>query len=89
MRSKRTGFCEKTGQERYLRPCVCCRSEGDTKMTSRNLQPRLERREESILPTTEDKVILVQYLESDGRVVSTLEVKVPGVPQPFKKTRRW
>jgi hypothetical protein len=59
-------------------------------MTSKNLARRLERLEDSVLPASEEPLVLkIISVSSDGeRVDSGIAFKVPVVPKPFQK-KRW
>ena len=59
-------------------------------MITRNLERRLERLEDSLLPVLEEPLVLRIILVSpDGQQVdSGMEFKVPAVQKPFKKGRR-
>jgi hypothetical protein len=52
------------------------RSEGDTLMTNRNLPRRLERLEERLLPPSEEKVLIVNLVSTDGETVGTKEFTI-------------
>jgi hypothetical protein len=53
------------------------RSEGDTLMpTTRNLSRRLERLEARLVPKSEERVLIVQFVSQDRQVVGTKEFKL-------------
>jgi hypothetical protein len=65
------------------------RSEGDRLMpTTRNLSRRLERLEARLVPTSEERVLIVQFISQDRQIVGTKELKLFAGP-PLKRNRRW
>jgi hypothetical protein len=58
-------------------------------MTSKNLARRLERLEARLLPGTEERVIILNFVSADGEVVGTKEFRQAEDRRPIKRNRRW
>jgi hypothetical protein len=58
-------------------------------MTNKTLARRLERLEERLLPATEERVLILNFISADGEVVGTKEFKLSSDRRPIKRSRRW
>jgi hypothetical protein len=58
-------------------------------MTNKTLARRLERLEARLLPATEERVLLLNFITADGEIVGTREFKLSTDPRPIKRNRRW
>ncbi len=58
-------------------------------MTNKNLSRRLERLEARLLPATEERVLILNFVSADGEVVGTKEFRRSEDRRPIKKNRRW
>jgi hypothetical protein len=58
-------------------------------MTTRNLARRLERLEARLLPATEERVLILNFITADGEIVGTREFKLSTDPRPIKRNKRW
>ncbi len=60
----------------------------DSKMTNKTLSRRLERLEARLLPATEERVLVLDFISADGEVVGTKEFRRSEDRRPIKKNRR-
>ncbi len=58
-------------------------------MTSKNLARRLERLEAQLLPATEERIFILNFITADGEIVGKREFKFSTDRRPTKKNRRW
>ena len=58
-------------------------------MTNKNLSRRLERLEARLLPATEERVLILNFVSADGEVVGTKEFRRSIDRRPIKRNRRW
>ena len=58
-------------------------------MTNKTLARRLERLEARLLPTTEERVLILNFVSADGEVVGSKEFTRSIDRRPIKRNRRW
>ncbi len=58
-------------------------------MTNKTLARRLERLEARLLPATEERVLLLNFITADGEIVGTRDFKLSSDPRPIKRNRKW
>ncbi len=58
-------------------------------MTNKTLARRLERLEARLLPATEERILLLNFITADGEIVGTREFKLSADPRPSKRNKRW
>jgi hypothetical protein len=58
-------------------------------MTNKTLARRLERLEARLLPATEERILLLNFITADGEIVGTREFKLSTDRSPIKRNRRW
>jgi hypothetical protein len=59
------------------------------RMTNKNLARRLERLEALLLPATEERILILNFITGDGEVVGKREFKLSTDRRPIKRNRRW
>ncbi len=58
-------------------------------MTNKTLARRLERLEARLLPATEERVLILNFMTADGEIVGTKEFRRSEDRRPIKRNRRW
>jgi hypothetical protein len=58
-------------------------------MTNKTLARRLERLEARLLPATEERVLILNFITADGEVVGSREFKLSTDRRPIKRNKRW
>ena len=58
-------------------------------MTNKTLARRLERLEAWLLPATEERVLILNFITADGEVVGNREFKLSTDRRPIKRNKRW
>jgi hypothetical protein len=58
-------------------------------MTNKTLARRLERLETRLLPATEERVLILNFITADGEVVGIKEFRQSIDRPPIKRNKRW